>query len=739
MVFFLLGCTVDLPDPPGPDPDDVDSAEGITDSGYSWTPCETPAPLRLNELLAANVDGLGDEDGDSSDWIELMPVSGPTPLAGWRLSETPAGGWALPDAELGGPSLVFASGKDRTGAEWHADFRLDDAGGELFLIAPEGCVGDHVSRPRTYANVSQGRNATSEWSFYLEPTPGAANSTEDRPGFADPPTISPGPGLLASGQPVTLTGSGVVTWTADGEPPNADAAVYTAPIALPEGDVVPIRAVSHVEGLWPSRPATATFVAQTDRFDAGVRVIAITFANADLFDPVTGIHEYGPDYEHWYPYFGANFWELWERPVHVSIFGADGELLASQDAGIQIAGGYSRAFDQRNFELIARTGYGPEAFEAPLFADEERRRFERLYLRNGGDWCSTQLIDGVVQSLFRTDSGARAPSVDAQAYEPALVYLNGEFWGVYELKERLDEDYMAAHHGADPDNVDFVKLGWTHDANWTVEAGDQEAFDALETLLAAEDLADAPAYAEFTAMVDIDNFIGATVAQGWIGNTDWWGNNIRMWRPREDDGRWRWMVYDFGHGWTSPAYDHLATSVSGSWKGLPIGEALRNDDFHARFVNVHGDWLNTTLRGDEAAARVRELADEVRPVMGEQRERWCGGASMPAWESAVDYAESFAEQRAGYVEAALVRHLDPGARRQLSLTAEPAEAGRFQLAVVEVASGFEGTYYAGVPVTLEALPAEGWRFVGWQDGEGDAAREVRLAADTALVARFIAE
>jgi hypothetical protein len=196
------------------------------------------------------------------------------------------------------------------------------------------------------------------------------------------------------------------------------------------------------------------------------------------------------------------------------------------------------------------------------------------------------------------------------------------------------------------------------------------------------------------------------------------------------------MVYDFGHGWPSPTYDHLATSVNGTWTGLPIGAALRNPMFHARFVNVHADWLNTTLRGPAAAANVAALAAEARPVMPEQRARWCGGADMESWESAVATAESFAGRRAGAVETALLRHLAPGDRRTLTLTADPPASGAFDLAVVTVESGFSGTYYADVPVTVTAVAGGGATFDGWSDGVADATRTVTLAADTTLTARF---
>ena len=733
------GPAVSLGRPPLDDTAAATPPERLPDADTvpAWEPCEEPATVRLSELVAANHHGQLDAEGDTSDWLELAPVAGAASLDGWALSEDAVTLWELPEGDLTGPTVVFASGKtDGVGEELHAPFRLDANGGDLFLHGPGGCVAEHVERPRLFADVAFGRTESGEWAYFLAPTPGAPNTTESRPGFAAPPTFDPPGGRVDAGARVTLAGAGALTYTLDGSVPDAGDTRYDAPFSLPEGHVVPVRAVATVEGLWPSRPATTSYIPKADRFDAGVRVIALTFEPDDFFDPRTGIYTPGPDYEPAYPYFGANFWEPWERDVHVEVFGPDGARIVDQDAGVQIAGGYSRAFDQRNLELIARSGYGPDTFAAALFDDEPYADYSKLYLRNGGDWCSTQILDATVQSLFRTADGGRAPSVDAQAYEPALVYLNGEFWGVYELKERLDEDWAARHRGVDPDALDFVKLGWTHDANWTLESGDWDAFNALEALVATRDLADPDAYAAFTERVDVDNFIGAVVAQGWIGNGDWWGNNLRMWRPRAPAGPFRWTVYDFGHGWPSPTYDHLATSVNGTWTGLPIGAALRNPTFHAGFVNVHADWLNTTLRGPAAAANVAALAAEARPVMPEQRARWCGGADMESWESAIATAESFAERRAGAVETGLLRHLAPGDRRTLTLTANPPTSGAFDLAVVRVESGFSGTYYADVPVTVTAVAGGGATFDGWSDGVADATRTVTLAADTTLTARF---
>ena len=353
MLLALLACRpgpVALTEPPAPDT--TDSAEQLgVDTGVSWVPCEDES-ARFSEIVAANHHGLTDADGNTPDWIEVEADT-ELSLEGWGLSRDGQVEWNFsglsvsPDA----PALVTASDD---GAD--VPFGIDALGDTLFLHGPDGCVADRVETGRLYADVALGRNSKGVWAYFLEPTPGAPNTTESRPGFATPPTFDRTGGFTDGPIVVTATAKGAIYYTTDGSVPTSADTLYTAPVTLDAAtQPVPLRAIAVEDGLWPSRPTTATFSADPGVLE-GVRVISLVMEPDDLWDPLTGIYVPGPNAEPTYPYFGANFWQVWERDVHVEIWDGTGELLVDQDAGIQIAGGYSRAFDQRNFEIIAQIG-----------------------------------------------------------------------------------------------------------------------------------------------------------------------------------------------------------------------------------------------------------------------------------------------------------------------------------------------------------------------------------------------
>lgn len=754
IALLLTGCPAgQVGDPPQPlRPDD--SAEPVDTAGPETigSPCDErsyPA-VAINEVMSANVRDIADADGDSADWIELINLDDqPVELGGWFLSDDPENtdAWALPATtmEPGGLLLVFATGKDRSEGELHTDFGLDAMGEPVQLAADDGCVVDRAEPGRLYRDVSYGRSASDpeSWGYYIDPTPGEANSTEARPGFAPTPTIEPASGFYD--QPISLTVSSEhadaslrITWDAD-EPGELDEA-YTVPVAIDAADApVVVRARAWVDGLWPSRSASAWYSQDASILEQDLKVVSLTISPFDLYDPATGIYGYGPpDYTPYYPYFGANFWEDWERDLHIQVWEPDGTLVIDQDAGVKIHGGYTRAFEQKSFRVLARTAYGPDELAHRFFPDEEQDSFAVMVLEGVGDWCPTHTENAFVDVLMRDGDGVRYPTIDSQAWEPCVLYLNGEFWGLYAFREKLDEHYLAQHHGADPDNLDRVEC--TADGTddwWRVNQGDWEAFDELNAFVHGRDFSLEANYQDLEARYDLDNLATAVLAVGYWGNTDWWSNNLKFWRERADDARWRTMVFDLGHSWPSTTYDHLGVSVGFSGPGLPIADALENEAFRVLLANQGAELLATSFAVETALPRLDDMHDRIEPVIPAQYATWCGQPTSH-WYSDVDHARDFVQLRPTVMKAQLMQHLGLAGSAELSLAADPPGAGSFQLTLVEVDPPFSGELFTGIPVTVTAVPAAGYSFAGWDDGSlGDEATAVfEHTGPRTITARF---
>lgn len=744
-----------------PEPEDStpqDSAPPGDTAGDTGEPAPDPCEglvwpaLALNEVLAANLAGITDADGDTSDWIEIVSrEEQDVDLDGWSLEDADGESWTFGPLTLSKDEilLVFASGDDSQGdpdlgEEIHTSFKLKASDAGVLLRSPEGCVVDAARPARLYGDISFGRPEADRatWGYFLEPTPGAENSTESRPGFAETPTLSPDAGLHEIGLEVEIGSDeegATFTYSLDGSEPDEAATPYEGPLAIDAStQPVVVRARAFVDGLWPSRVATGTYLQDGAILEAGMYAIFLSVEPEDLWDDETGIYAYGTDYEPWYPYFGANFWNRWEKPAHVEVWDADGDLVLDQDAGIAIQGGYTRAFDQKSLRLYARSAYGPDSFEAALFETEEVDEYESFSLQIGMDWCSTHVLETAMGSLFRDPDGRLWPSVDIGAWAPAQVWLNGQYWGYYNMRERPNDEWIETHRGYDRDELDRVELGWTHEPNWELEQGTWDAFDAMNDFVIGADLSDPDTWAAFDAMVDLDSLASIVLIEAYSGNTDWWYNNLRLWRPATDEGQWRWIAFDFGHGWPTMTYDHIATSVAWTGDGLPVADALENEAFRVLLANQAADYLNTSLSAESALATLDDIASQVEPAMEAHYERWCDGEPVSNWYADIRYAQSFVTVRGDILREQVMDHLGLEGTAKLNLTVEPEGAGRLQLTAVTVDAPFSGTWYTGIPVTVTAVPAEGYTFIGWDDESlGDAERvEITLEGDASLEARF---
>jgi len=686
----------------------------------------------VNELLASNTATLADPDfGGFGDWIELYnPASSAVDLGGYTitddLSETSR--WRIPDGTMiapGGYLLLWADSEDAvppTTSALHTDFKLSGGGEQVGLYDAAGTVVDTLTYGDQTTDVSFGRvpDGSTVWAFMSTPTPGAANTTSSSGGIAVAPAVSLESGFYASGGTVELATAevgGVVRYTLDGTEPAEDSDAYTAPLDLTETMV--LRMATFAPDRIPSEVVTRTlFVDEASTLP----VISLVTDPAGFFSDTSGIYVEGtrgitgrcrtrP----------VNWNQDWEREVHLSFFEpseAGGfELAMDQGAGVQIFGGCSRIYPLKSLSLHARSRYGASDFAGRLFPDTDIESFDDLVLRSSAqDFWRTMFRDGMIQTL------TRHMDLDGQAYRPTIVFLNGDYWGIHNLREKLNEDYVAGHYGIDDDDVEVIQ---------SLARGHSDHFDQLLDLLGTSDLRQPDVFAQVEEMMDVDQFLSYLVAEIYSANADWPGNNMKLWRPKTPEGRWRWMLFDtdFGFGGNAEGMSRsntlaLATATNGPdwpnppWSTYLFRTLLENDGFRHAFIQRMAAHINTTFDPSRTIGMIDSLQAAIAPEMPRHTTRWPQSASFgSSWEQQVDIMRDFARDRPAQVRGHVGQYFSevPGSTLlEISMT----EGGQVLAEGVAMPHGtveepFDAVFFRGVPIELVAVPDDGYVFSGW--------------------------
>jgi hypothetical protein len=761
-----------------------------------------PPGVRIEELVTSSASTFVDEDGEHPDWLELHnPTGTAQPLDGLVLQVSSNDAvWALPDRELGpGEHLVvFASGKDRADGELHTSFRLPQGGVDLVLGHADGRrVVDRMSVPELARDTSFGRDPQEpgRWCHFAYPSPGETNAPECHDEDLGVPTFSAASGFYDD--PVELSiepavGDAELLYTLDGSYPDLDANPastlrYDGPLTIADRSSEPDRLtgittsswIDHQAPLAPVDKATVVrartpfgrervevfFIGEQHRRE--LPVLHLAADHDHLFDPDGGIYVPGRVYEEYVRSDGfdpehrwdvpANFMErgrAWERPAEDDLRrrivlhhcdAPDGCDFAAP-VGLRTHGNISRSFPVKTLRVYARRDYGPAELEHPFFGGGDEERHRRLLLRtSGNDWRGTLLSDGFFQSLV----AHLGP--ETQAYQPAVLYLNGEYWGVHNLRERYDEHYLELTHGVDADDV--VVLG----RRLEVERGEPSDVDELLELfeLLAAELADlqerpvreggrlAPEVRQrLERQVDVDNLIDYLALELFSGNNDWPGNNVRMWRTRSEvegitvaDGRWRWMIFDLDQAGGSVQGFASTISLLGrlldeqeepaARHGLPtLFQALLADEaYRHRVLTRFADHLNTTFAPHRTIPELDRLGRQLEPEIERHAARWPAFGTAGDWEERMARLRGFLRLRAGQQFVDLDRHLVLGGTYTLGV--EPTRGGRVQVGSIHLGDQtpgvrpgetFTGRYFRDVPVTVTATPEPGYRFLRWDGG-----------------------
>jgi len=680
------------------------------------------AAVKINEFMTSNIyTQLNPDYSDFVDWIELYNSGDdPVHLGGLFMTDDLDNPfkWRLPDKAFIDPNgfnIIWADGLDH---DEHAAFKLSEGGGQIGLFRPDGTIIDTVTYADQRDDVSYGRfpDGGDTWTFFAEPTCNRPNSI---PGFSSDqrtsrPVFSPQGGIYVGPQNVTLAADpgATIRYTLDGSFPSQQSEEYSGPIPLDQSAV--IRARAFIDHVLPSKTVTHTFVIDEP---ATLPVICLTTQPEFFFDDEIGItagitvsDSLGapPPFDP-----NANFWKDWERPVFIEYYDINSRRGLAQEAGIKIFGGFfGRQIRQKAFTLFARDKYNDPDFDYPLFPTKSINRFKRFILRcSSNDFNRTYIRDAMMNTLVIGQM-----DVDWQAYQPAIVYLNGRFWGLYNIREKMNEYYAESNYGIDVDGVDLIE-----GVN-TVAHGQGEHFQSLLDYVNANDMSLPPHYAYVQTQMDVTEFMNYFITQLYVRNEDWLHQNIKCWRERSAGGKWRWLLYDmdWGFGGDVRLGEDQYTSNSIAW-ALGQGEAsilfqklMQNIKFKQEFAQRFATHLNLTFHPGRVNRIIHDMVQRIMPEMGRQINRWGAIRSMGYWEEQLGILREFADHRQGYV----FQHIEETfGFTSAELTAEVSDSAAGYISAYDVripAPVFTGRWLRGIPLELRAHANPGWRFVGWE-------------------------
>ncbi|MEM9529237.1 MAG: CotH kinase family protein, partial [Bacteroidota bacterium] len=442
---------------------------------------------------------------------------------------------------------------------------------------------------------------------------------------------------------VTLRLPSGAHYTLDGSTPGADAPIAREEIILAKTTAVRwqnFRADGEPEGF----PQGGTYL--IDEPTTRLLTLNVAIDPWRLFDPVQGWYHAGPgaDPGHW-KQPGANWWTRRSHPAHVDLIETNGECVFSATMDYRMFGGMSRIHPQKSFSLSARKAYGQHKIKYRLFGPEGPKSFQFLVARNAGsDWNRSYLRDALLTGLLEDESW----DLDHQAARPVQVYLNGQYWGIFHLREKINPQFIADRHDIEEkDNIDLLE----HQE--TVKHGTSGDYRKLVRFIETHDLSDPANYRRIQEWMDVDNYQRLQIAQTYFDNRDA-GGNIRYWRDRTDPlSRWRWILYDVdqGFGLHDPeAYARntvaFYTEANGpSWPNPPWSTLLQrrllaNAGYRQDFVNRSLDYLHTDFATEEVLMAIDRRVTDLEHDMPRQLRRWRGKEKF--WRIHLERLRAFA-------------------------------------------------------------------------------------------------
>jgi CotH kinase protein/Lamin Tail Domain/Chitobiase/beta-hexosaminidase C-terminal domain len=634
---------------------------------------QTAAQVVINEVCYDN-EAASTPWLPQCDWIEIYnPNDHSVLLLNWTLSDDSddLDKFHFPDTIIAplGRLLVLCTDENYIGLFLNSTFKMGNNEDPLFMRNASGTLIDALPPEYTPRRGSLARcpDGADNWQAVENPTPQAPNDTESII-FADPSNqilISHASGAYTQAFQLTATAPSpdwILRYTTDGDQPKSTSPIFPTSLSIqaeskffdgiayfetsdswraPEAGVAKhhvVRLRPYKDGIPVGPESYRTFLIHPSiQAKYPTHIASLILPNEYLVDPEIGIYVPGSSEHGNFAYKG----DTWERKAHFTLLSNDPELRYDADIQIRIHGRSSRNAPQKNLRLYPNDQFEDQSIHLPgLRPNGDNSDYQNLILRAPEPLFSTTLFTNqhaqhIIQNL----------NIDSPFNQSCVLFINGVYWGVHHLEERMDKSFIEQHYGLAEDQIDLID--W--DGSATIMEGDLIAFDELMQFLQNNSLVEAQNYARVEELVDVDSFIDYICAQVFLANEDFAVNNVRLWRERSPNGQWRFLFFDadatMRQHWQN-RLEHLLNPSHGSDPVYEIFHALsQNTQFLNQFFSRFIYHLNTTFTPENLIEIWQKYVASYRPLVAEHVRRWHRPESMAEWENAVEQIKQFALQR----------------------------------------------------------------------------------------------
>ena len=572
------------------------------------------SPLIISEVMPSNAKYMVQDDGEYYDWLELYNASeADIRLSDYAISDDPnqLHKFTLPNVVLepGERYVVICSGNmDLTTKKYtHAPFSLSREEGWVYLsrVDETGCA-DFVRIYDVPYQHSVGRVEGENGTYYFTtPTPGTSNGTGVAFISATPQLLTPeGVYNNVENVVVTLNGEGTIYYTTDGSYPDEKSKEYTGPITLTKTTALRYAAIE--SGKLVSDVMTAVYIINENHTLPVVSIVAVP----ELLTGGGGIYQ--------------NYKSDREIRCNFKIFDLDGNSC-SIDGGVKMHGHTGLEAPKKSFKVNFRSRYGTEYLTYPVYGETGPAVYDSLIVRAGQDYPTSIFRDELFTSLARDMGG----DVLAQRDKFSILYVNGQYYGIYCIKEAWTELMYANNKGGSADNVEIVQapVGASHEI--------YELFQFCKK----NDMTNPVNYEYVASKVDIDSLIDWMIIEGYSTNGDV-QQNLRYIRSKDTGWKWQFCLYDLDWSfYYHNAFKHVL-SPHQSWQHLTLTRnIIKNPEFREKFLARCSELMATTLSNENVVARIDYYEDLLEEEVPRDRKKWNG--SLDRWRGKVQYLRDF--------------------------------------------------------------------------------------------------